>query len=848
MRIFYLSMCCICYAISGIGQSQFTNVFDSLGIQHIYTDGLYAGGSSFHDINRDGIDDITLCGSYGGTQCYLNLPEGLEPLDLSFLTGQIKSIIWVDYDNDGDSDLSVTRFSGTFDIYENTGDLTFTPASILTQNNFYARNSGISWGDYNNDGFLDAYICRYPFSLDDNSSGNTNILLKNLGNGSFMDVTEIAGVSGGYKASFMATWIDLNEDGLQDIYVINDRSEYENLLFINNGNGTFTESSEDYGLDIAIDCMSNSFADYDQDGDFDFYGTNISTGNVLLTNSNSIYENVENHGAEIHKVCWGANWIDYDNDTWLDLAVTMDNFGVNSEIVMFRNNEGVSFTETNLIPDTCGGSFSCAKGDFNQDGLYDLLVLFEDDANSQLLENNTSEPGKWVKIQLKGTESNKDAVGSKIKYFLASESFVTYSFCGSDYLSQDSQNFILGINDHDQIDSLEITWPLGTVEKFYNLQKYQDYLITEGASTDTSIQYSDSLHFCEGDSILLEINNLVLNPIWSDGRIGNEIWVNQSGSYYCQFENDGILISTDTLEICVEELPEIIPLEVQNISCYGQNDGMISLEVIQNGFTEHLFLDSLEADTYNIFFENALGCISSFQSTITEPMSLASYAVTEDVACYGEYTGAVDLDIYGGTSPYEIEIVNNESWGLPAGEYEYIITDALNCVSQGNFEITQPAEPVIDLITNHAVENQLGSIHIYHNFENEISVFFNGEESQTVIEELTPGSYEIQIITSLGCTYDFSISIDLVDNIPESQTQLNFFPNPASETLILRGLHPEHRIQLINNIGQVVYSSTDKVNSEEKLDLTSYHNGIYFLQVSKNGFPELSQQIIKVFE
>ena len=142
------------------------------------------------------------------------------------------------------------------------------------------RSYGISVGDYNNDGFVDLYICNYHTWID----AVENELYMNNGDGTFTETTVIAGVGNNFQQSFQSTFIDINHDGWLDLHVINDRVEMYNAFYINNGDGTFTDMAQSLGLDLGLYAMSSSFGDMDGDGDMDLYVTNGYDGNVLLEN------------------------------------------------------------------------------------------------------------------------------------------------------------------------------------------------------------------------------------------------------------------------------------------------------------------------------------------------------------------------------------------------------------------------------------------------------------------------------------------------------------------------------------------------------------------------------------
>ncbi|WP_370104821.1 FG-GAP repeat domain-containing protein, partial [Winogradskyella sp.] len=219
------------------GQIFFENQASARGVGDSCGSIALGMGISFNDYNNDGWDDITFAtqGSenvkiYKNTQNgFFILETQLNPFNLS----QQKQPIWVDFDNDGDKDLFVTSNTDGNRLYRNdiTALTDITVSAGLPLENLVTY--GASWGDYNNDGFLDVFIS----NRDDGVI--PNFLFKNNGNGTFTNVSNLVGISNESRLSFGAAFFDYNNDGWQDIYVINDRVEYQNQLYSNNGDGTF---------------------------------------------------------------------------------------------------------------------------------------------------------------------------------------------------------------------------------------------------------------------------------------------------------------------------------------------------------------------------------------------------------------------------------------------------------------------------------------------------------------------------------------------------------------------------------------------------------------------------------
>ena len=246
---------------------------------------------------------------------------------------EVKAVIWIDLDNDGDDDLFVQESSGKCGLLRNDGNMSFTDvtsASNLPQD--LTEAAGVSFGDMDNDGDLDLHLCRYLEYPMTESPRDRNALMRNDGNLTFTDVSASAGIDVHLRLSFQSLWWDLNEDGWQDLLVINDKSG-ANALFQNQGNGTFLDVADSLNMNLVMDCMSASLGDMNQDGRQDLFHTNTQFGGdglgskLLVQKQDQTFEELsEPHGLDIDRFCWGALWMDVDNDTDLDLFVAEHDF------------------------------------------------------------------------------------------------------------------------------------------------------------------------------------------------------------------------------------------------------------------------------------------------------------------------------------------------------------------------------------------------------------------------------------------------------------------------------------------------------------------------------------------
>ena len=160
----------------------------------------------------------------------------------------------------------------------------------------------------------------------------------------------------------------------------------------------------------------------------------------------------------------GRHWVDYDNNGWKDLYVCSSFPGPSTNSLLVNDGTGALTASAEIIPMNTENSYSVSKGDYNNDGFYDLLVLNTAPSNSLLLKNTGNDLNSFLKISLEGTVSNKDAIGTEVTVFSGGNSYFDTQFSGTNFCSQDSQRFIVGVGNAIQIDSVQVLWPSGIQE------------------------------------------------------------------------------------------------------------------------------------------------------------------------------------------------------------------------------------------------------------------------------------------------------------------------------------------------------------------------------------------------
>jgi hypothetical protein len=501
-------------------------------------------GLAFFDYDHDGWLDIYLT---NGTQLGKEWPAGQAPTSHLYKnnrngtftdvtaksglarTGWQTGVCVGDYDNDGFDDLFCC-FWGHNILFRNNGDGTFT--DVTKKAGVY--NEEIRWGagctflDYDRDGHLDLFVCNYirldPAKTPDPNgpaqcqwkgiptmcgprglTGDTNVLYKNNGDGTFTDVSEKSGIlKPGPRYSITAVSYDFDYDGWPDIYVAVDSQP--SILFRNNHDGTFTDQAviagvaysdnghEQAGMGVAV-------ADYDCDGSLDIFKTNFAddTCNLYHNNGDGTFTDVtfaSGVGINNQYVAWGCAFLDYDNDGWPDLMQI--NGHVYPEIgghavgqtyknprVVYRNMGNGHFTDVSLqMGPGITEHFSsrgAAFGDYDNDGGIDALVLNLGDLPS-LLHNVGGNAQNWIKLKLIGSACNRTAIGARVRVITGTHIQMDEVHSGGSVMSQSDLRLHFGLGKIQTIDAIEVKWPTTQkIERFTKVPANQILTIREGS-------------------------------------------------------------------------------------------------------------------------------------------------------------------------------------------------------------------------------------------------------------------------------------------------------------------------------------------------------------------------------
>ena len=459
---------------------------------------------SWGDYNNDHYPDLFIT-NYNATQPNSLFTNNGDGTFTKVTTGTIATDIassvaatWGDYNNDGYLDILVANNLGFPNfLYTNNGDGSFTKNNSGTLATEDGYSHGALWADFNNDGALDLFVADYMPT-------KTNILYTNNGDQSFSRNTSST-IATGAAHSLGATTADIDGDGDLDLFVPNDGET--NFLYRNDGNFNFSLLSLSAVSQESNKSVGSSWADYDNDGDLDLFVANAGDqNNKLYANDGAgnftlVSGQISNDGGDSH----GSAWADMDNDGDLDLFVTNDRNTANR---LYTNNGNGTFSvlQSGLLEDL-ENSFGTAAADFDQDGDMDLFVTNHTNQANSVYVNGRASCQNYICLRLLGVNSNKNAIGAKV--FVTANIYGTTitqmreitSQSGGGTGGQSSYEQLFGLGDAASVSEIRIEWPSGIMQTLSNEPINNCYdIIEESGVNVTGIIYNDLNGNCTQDA------------------------------------------------------------------------------------------------------------------------------------------------------------------------------------------------------------------------------------------------------------------------------------------------------------------------------------------------------------
>jgi hypothetical protein len=472
------------------GQMKFEDIAISAGVADLNDEANFSTMSLLVDLDNDGWKDLFLT-RFGSSKIFKNLKNGkfedvTERSEIPSPRNPVTAVA-IDFDRDGDLDIYVGCYFPDVDL-TNLGK---AKTSILHESWETARNGG------------------------------TNYFLENQGDFKFVDVTEKVKLGDVGWTLALGTG-DIDKDGWIDIYMANDFGT--DKIYRNTGKGYFTDVSES---SIGIDTkkgMNVEMGDYDNDGWLDIYVTNITE--PYLYECNMLWRNNGDFTfmdvSKVLGVCdtqwgWGAKFIDFNNDGFLDIYVlngfitgnqkdyidvlmpimleynidlsdTMNwpaiggmSFSGNEKNRLFKNNWGMNFIEVGAkhSVDSNQDGRGLIVADLNNDGYQDMVVM---SANQPVIiyKNTAINGNNWIDIELTGTKSNRDGIGTKVTFYSVKGIQYRETNAGNGFESQSTILVHAGLGKLKKVSKIEVVWPSGTKQVFRDVEVNKHYKLVEG--------------------------------------------------------------------------------------------------------------------------------------------------------------------------------------------------------------------------------------------------------------------------------------------------------------------------------------------------------------------------------
>lgn len=618
-KLITLGLVSIGLPLLSVGQIAFTNASNQL------SGTTNSGGCvGVVDMNGDGRDDVAkLHNSRTVIVDYQNADGSFTGVNYGSIANE-SQWGWAIGDIDANGHKDVVA-GGSYDGVHYLRITSVGSSNLTDLNNGSLFTQCVNMVDMNNDGATDYWSCHddgAPRQWLNNGSGT-------LTYADIIDYTSdpVSDMSGNYGS----VWTDFDNDGDIDLYIAKCRQGVNNpedprrwnRLFVNDGNGNYTDQADQFGIQIKNQSWTADFGDIDNDGDLDLVITNHDATIQLFENdgTGNYTEITAGSGLEITGFFLQSKFVDMDNDGFLDLMIAggIERF--------FRNNGNKTFSAiSNLFP-AGDVMHSFATGDLNNDGFQDVFASYgdgyvnADPANPDRLWLNNGNNNHWLTVRLVGVESNIDAIGARVTIEGPWGTQIREVRAGESYGMVTSFACNFGVGASTVIPTVTVRWPSGLVETFTDVEVDQTITVIEGTCISPSVEIAT-----DGDAVLCGAGDVVnltgnagFNYLWSTGATTQSIAVDEAGIYTLTIDDGSGCsgVSSITVLNSPDETPTVA-LSGDAVFCEGGTVQLTSSAAAAYTWSNGATTQSVQVSTTGTYSVTIEGNCGDWTSAVVE--------------------------------------------------------------------------------------------------------------------------------------------------------------------------------------------------------------------------------------
>ena len=525
-----------------------------------------------------------------------------------------------------------------------------------------------------------------------------------------------------------------------------------------------------------------------------------------------------------------------------DISISLDS---TSNISTYSGNNGFIYITANGGSGSLNTNWTSANNYLSNNN--DILNLYADIYYLEVIDSNLCsyldtfelyQPSSlWLNIDAVVSPNCYDSCNGAINISAqGGDSTYTYSWTGPNgFLS--TNNNINNLCDGEYIILIDD----GITVLIDTLNIYQPQPLTTLLSVDSIV--------CHNGTSQAQIN------VWGGSQPLTYSWSNGDTNYYTLVSSGNYSIDVSDINGCSYSEsfslsnPDSIFTQTSNtnISCFGGNNGSISINISNGGMPPYNFsnnngvnyqasntFNNLVSGNYSFLISDNNGCLGSALAELTEPLAITSFTSATDVSCYGYCDGSVSVTASGGTTPYYYNWSNGTS-NLCAGFYNVITTDVNGCINSNSVVVNEPNPLLINVsIVGNTILASSGftSYQWYDNYNNLII-----GATDSIFNPPSVASYYVSVTDINGClnsSYSIEYTISSIENYSSS---INIYPNPTNGNITVISEYDIESIKLYNTIGNELYVVNNKENkiTETKLDLSTFAKGVYFIKININN-------------